>query len=98
MNASVPAGSFRRLAWRVTSESAMQRYIRQRPRHKKFYDAQRQTSILVGRIESSYEDNDSLGIGFDAERAAAAIDNDMDAISACEERNAAREAEAMKHL
>ncbi len=102
MKESTPDHSFLGLPISAEQEAEIRHYIRRRHRSGLPADKKELRAMLCDMINVPSDDGVDRLVGVeiplaDLERAAAAIDEAMDAESVSEERHAACEAEAMKH-
>lgn len=97
-----PESTFRGLPLTPEQDAEVRHYIKVKKRHGEPWDTPELTAMLKDMLEPPGEDEEEgPGITVDelkaaAERAAAAIDEDIEPIEASEERIAARESEGMK--
>jgi hypothetical protein len=98
-----PSSTFRGLPLTSEQDAEIRHYIKQKKQRGEPWDTQELAAMLKDMLEppSNYDDDEGQGAIADdrkavAERAAASIDETMDAIGASEERNAAMESESMK--
>jgi hypothetical protein len=95
-----PGNTFRGLPLTAEQDAEVRHYIKKKKQHGEPWDTPELTAMLKdmldppsGEPEDGIVDEDTKSA---AERAAAAIDDEMDPIEASEERTAAMEYEAMK--
>ncbi len=96
-----PSSTFRGLPLTAEQDAEIRHYIKQREQHGELWDGPELAAMLKDMLEPPSKDDDGIDddaddTKSDAERAAASIDETMDAIEASEERKAAMESEAMK--
>ena len=99
-----PERTFRGLPLTPEQDAEVRHYIKVKKRHGEPWDTPELDAMLKDMLEppgNGDEEDEGLDASVDelkgaAERAAAAIDEDMEPIEASEERNAARESEGMK--
>jgi len=102
MKENGPEFSFRGLPLSAEQESEIQHYIHLRRRRGLPPDVEELRALVQDMLEPPATEDpggraEAESAHRDAERAAGLVDNSGDSTSACEERTAAREAEAMKH-
>ena len=98
-----PNSTFRGLPLTEEQDAEVRHYIKKRRQHGEPWDTPELEAMLRDMLEPPGDDEEEFGETADemkaaAERAAAAVDEDMEPIEASEERNAALEAEVMKGL
>ncbi|KQV81130.1 hypothetical protein ASD15_14340 [Massilia sp. Root351] len=97
-----PSQTFDGLPLTVEQDAAIRHYILQCRRNRRPIDAKELTAMLKDMLDppADGEPDDFFTHAVEhvvaAERAAASVDEAMNPIEACEERNAAMESEAMK--
>ena len=96
-----PKSSFRGLPLTAEQDAEVRHYIKKKKQHGEPWDTPELAAMLKDMLEPPSFDDDEFGTSADeakeaAERAAAAIEDEMDPIEASEELNAAMESEAMK--
>ncbi len=98
-----PDTTFRGLPLTAEQNAEVRHYIKKRRQHGEPWDTPELEAMLRDMLESPADDEEELGetaaeMKAAAERAAAAVDEAMEPIEACEERIAAMESEIMKGL
>lgn len=96
-----PRSTFRGLPLTAEQDAEVRHYIKKKNQHGEPWDTPELAAMLKDMLEPPSGDDDELDAAADetkafAERAAAAIDEDIDPIEASEERHAALESELMK--
>lgn len=95
-----PGSTFRGLPLTAEQDAEVRHYIKKKKQHGEPWDTPELTAMLKDMLDPPSDEQDDAILDEDtksaAERAAAAIDDEMDPIEASEERNAAMEYEAMK--
>lgn len=96
-----PSSTFRGLPLTVEQDAEIRHYIKQKKQHGEPMEAAELEAMLKDMLEppSNFDDGIDTTADYtrlDAERAAASIDEAMEAIEASEERTAAMEFESMK--
>ncbi|MES2070837.1 MAG: hypothetical protein V4488_10850 [Pseudomonadota bacterium] len=96
-----PSSTFRGLPLTSEQDAEIRHYIKQKKQHGEPWDTLELAAMIKDMLEPPSYDDEGQGAAADdrkafAERAAASIDEGMDAIEASEERNAAMESESMK--
>ena len=97
-----PEFSFRGLPLSAEQEAEIRHYINQRKRRGLPPDVEELRAMVHDMLQPPASENpdgesEAEWAHADAERAAGLVDDGGDPIASCEERTAAREAEAMKH-
>jgi hypothetical protein len=96
-----PSSTFRGLPLTAEQDAEIRHYIKQKKQHGEPMESAELEAMLKDMLEppSNFDDGIDAAADYtksDAERAAASIDETMEAIEASEERTAAMEFEAMK--
>ena len=96
-----PGNTFRGLPLTLEQDVEVRHYIKLKTRHGEPWDTPELDAMLKDMLEPPCEDEENDDLNVDeakaaAERAAASVDEAMDAIEASEELRAAMEAESMK--
>jgi hypothetical protein len=98
-----PGNTFRGLPLTAEQDVEVRHYIKNKTKHGEPWDIPELAAMLKDMLEPPIGDDDELDGIVDegnnaAQRAAASIDEAMEPIEACEERNAAMESQIMKGL
>jgi hypothetical protein len=101
MDNADPKSTFRGLPLTPEQHAEVRHYIKRKKQHGVPWDTPELKAMLADMLVPPSDDDEELGTTADetkaaAERATSSIDETMDPIEACEERNAAMEIEGMK--
>src|ERR1700684_1838249 len=101
MTDATPQSTFRGLPLTPEQDAEVRHYIKKKKQHGAPWDTPELEAMLRDMLEPPSDDDGELGSTVDETRAAterepATVDETMDPIEACEERNAAMETEAMR--
>ena len=98
---ATPQSTFRGLPLTPEQDAEVRHYIKKKEQHDAPWDTPELAAMLRDMLEPPGDDDGELGATVDeakaaTERATASVDETMDPIEACEERNAAMETEGMR--
>lgn len=98
---ATPQNTFRGLPLTAEQDAEVRHYIKKKEQHGAPWDTPELTAMLRDMLEPPSDEDGEPGFTVDetkaaTERATASVDETMEPIEACEERNAAMETEGMK--
>ncbi|MGF6758749.1 hypothetical protein [Paraburkholderia sp. GAS42] len=101
MTDATPQSTFRGLPLTPEQDAEVRHYIKKKEQHGAPWDTPELQAMLRDMLQPPNDDDGGLGSTVDetkaaTERATASIDETMEPIEACEERNAAMETEGMR--
>src|ERR1700737_2020546 len=101
MSDTTPQSTFRGLPLTPEQDAEVRHYIKRKKQHGAAWDTPELRAMLRDMLEPPGNDDGGLGAPVDetkaaTERATASIDETMEPVEACEERNAAMETESMR--